>query len=122
MRDGKFTPVDGHDTENLINLLTIARDMNRPVFLHVLTHKGKGYAPAENNPGKFHGIGAFDPATGKTPPKAGVTFSEAFGSELTRLAAEDPRICAITAAMPSARQLNILKRKVWRTPSWSDEP
>ena len=102
-------PIDGHDTENLINLLTIARDMNRPVFLHVMTHKGKGYAPAENNPGKFHGIGAFDPATGKTPPKAGVTFSEAFGSELTRLAAEDPRICAITAAMPSGTGLSVFK-------------
>ena len=102
-------PVDGHDTENLINLLTIARDMNRPVFLHVMTQKGRGYAPAENNPGKFHGIGKFDPATGETAPKTGVTFSEAFGSELTRLAAEDPRICAITAAMPSGTGLSVFK-------------
>ena len=50
-------PVDGHDTENLISLLKIARDMNRPVLLHVVTQKGRGYAPAEAQPGKFHGVG-----------------------------------------------------------------
>lgn len=102
-------PVDGHDTENLISLLKIARDMNRPVLLHVMTQKGRGYAPAENNPGKFHGIGKFDPITGESAPKSGVTFSEVFGQELTRLAANDDRICAITAAMPSGTGLSRFK-------------
>ena len=102
-------PVDGHDTEKLISLLKIARDMNRPVFLHVLTQKGRGYAPAEKNPGKFHGIGKFDPVTGETVSKAGVTFSEAFGEEIVRLAGEDPRVCAITAAMPGGTGLSAFK-------------
>ena len=102
-------PVDGHDTENLISLLKIARDMNRPVLLHVTTQKGRGYAPAESNPGKFHGVGKFDPATGLTAQKKTVTFSEAFGRELTLLAAQDDRICAITAAMPGGTGLSVFK-------------
>ena len=102
-------PVDGHDTENLISLLKIARDMNRPVLLHTVTQKGRGYAPAEANPGKFHGVGKFDPATGLSSIKCGITFSEAFGQELCRLASQDDRICAITAAMPSGTGLTEFK-------------
>ena len=102
-------PVDGHDTENMISLLKIARDMNRPVVLHVMTQKGKGYAPAEINPGKFHGIGKFDPATGESGLKSGATFSDVFGQELVRLAAQDDKICAITAAMPSGTGLSEFK-------------
>ena len=102
-------PVDGHDTENLISLLKIARDMNRPVLLHVMTQKGRGYAPAEKNPGKFHGIGKFDPVTGDSAAKSVVTFSEAFGQELVRLASQDDRICAITAAMPGGTGLSEFK-------------
>ena len=102
-------PVDGHDTENLIDLLQIARDMNRPVLLHVMTKKGKGYAPAENQPDKFHGVGKFDPVTGDSFSKNRVTFSEVFGQELIRLAAQDDRICAITAAMPGGTGLSAFK-------------
>ena len=102
-------PVDGHDTENLISLLKIARDMNRPVLLHVVTQKGRGYAPAEAQPGKFHGVGKFDPVTGEDAPKGKLTFSDAFGQELTRLAAQDDRICAITAAMPGGTGLSVFK-------------
>ena len=102
-------PVDGHDTENLIDLLQIARDMNRPVLLHVLTKKGRGYAPAESQPDKFHGVGKFDPVTGDSFSKNRVTFSEVFGQELTRLAAQDDRICAITAAMPGGTGLSAFK-------------
>ena len=102
-------PVDGHDTENLIGLLKIARDMKRPVLLHVMTQKGRGYAPAERDPGKFHGVGKFDPATGVCSKKANVTFSEVFGQELVRLAANDDKICAITAAMPSGTGLSGFK-------------
>ena len=102
-------PVDGHDTENLISLLKIARDMNRPVLLHVVTQKGRGFAPAENNPGKFHGVGKFDPVTGEGAAHHKVTFSDAFGEELTRLASLDERICAITAAMPGGTGLACFK-------------
>ena len=103
-------PVDGHDTENLISLLTIARDMKRPVLLHVVTQKGRGYVPAEEMPGKFHGIGKFDPVTGEGKQSSLQTFSNAFGEELVRLAAEDQRICAVTAAMPSGTGLSEFKK------------
>lgn len=103
-------PVDGHDTENLISLLKIARDMHRPVLLHVVTQKGRGYAPAEAYPGKFHGVGKFDPVTGEGAAKHALTFSDAFGQELTRLAADDERICAITAAMPGGTGLSAFQK------------
>ena len=98
-------PVDGNDLPNLINLLRLARDMKKPVLVHVLTKKGKGYSHAENNPSKFHGIGKFDPKTGETAPKSGETFSESFGKTMLELAKEDNRICAITAAMPGGTGL-----------------
>lgn len=98
-------PVDGHDTENLIALLRIAKEMRRPVVLHVMTQKGKGYAPSEEHPKLFHGIGKFDPVTGEPVKKAGDTFSDAFGRTMLRLAREDGRICAITAAMPGGTGL-----------------
>lgn len=98
-------PVDGHDLEGLISLLRAARDMNEPVLIHVLTQKGKGYRFAEENPCRFHGVGRFDPATGKTMASGGRVFSDAFGETLTALAAKDPRICAITAAMPGGTGL-----------------
>ena len=104
-------PVDGHDVEGLISLLRIARDMRRPVVLHVMTQKGRGYKPAEEHPKLFHGIGKFDPLTGETTPKTGVTFSEAFGNTLVELAQLDTRICAITAAMPGGTGLLEFKQK-----------
>ncbi len=104
-------PVDGHDTENLISLLRIARDMRRPVVLHVMTQKGRGYAPAEEHPKLFHGIGKFDPQTG-VPLKAPVqTFSDAFGSRMVALADQDSRVCAITAAMPGGTGLLEFKKR-----------
>lgn len=102
-------PVDGHDTENLISLLKSARDMNRPVVVHVITRKGRGYAPAERMPDKYHGVGKFDPVTGEVSQKQGQTFSEAFGKELVNIAAGDDRVCAITAAMPSGTGLSAFK-------------
>ena len=98
-------PVDGSDTESLIEILQTARDLNRPVLIHVLTRKGSGYAPAEEMPAKFHGIGAFDPATGATAGIRKESFSDAFGDEMIRLAKEEPRLCAITAAMPGGTGL-----------------
>lgn len=104
-------PVDGHDVNNLIDLLQIARDMKRPVLLHVLTQKGKGYAHAENEPEKFHGISPFDPTTGSKLNKGGKTFSAAFGETMCALAEKDPRVCAITAAMPGGTGLLQFKEK-----------
>ena len=98
-------PVDGHDTELLIELLQNAKAMQEPVVLHVLTHKGHGYKPAEKNPRKFHGVGKFDPQTGETPSSDKTTFSQAFGETMVSLAQENPHLCAITAAMPSGTGL-----------------
>ncbi len=98
-------PIDGHDTELLIELLQNAKAMKEPVVLHVLTHKGHGYKPAEENPRKFHGIGKFDAETGKTPQSDKLTFSQAFGDTMIQLAQEKTQLCAITAAMPSGTGL-----------------
>ena len=98
-------PVDGHDTENLIALLRIAKDMKRPVLLHVLTKKGCGYEPAALRPEIFHGVGKFDPNTGEINSGNKMTFSAAFGEAALRLAERDPRVCAITAAMPTGTGL-----------------
>ena len=98
-------PVDGHDLPELIALLRSAKELNRPVLIHVLTRKGYGYPFAEENPAKFHGIGKFDPETGGTLKKSGITFSDTFGNTVTELAGEDPRVCAITAAMPGGTGL-----------------
>ncbi len=104
-------PVDGHDTENLIELLRIAKDMNRPVLLHVVTQKGKGYAPAQQEPRLYHGIGQFDPVTGKPLKSSAESFSDVFGATMCQLAAENDRVCAITAAMPSGTGLLPFKEK-----------
>ena len=104
-------PVDGNDLHTLLSLLRLAKGMNRPVLLHVMTKKGKGYSYAEANPSKFHGIGKFDPSTGETASKSGATFSDQFGETMTELADEDPRVCAITAAMPGGTGLLGFKKK-----------
>lgn len=91
-------PVDGHDLTQLTNTLEWAKEMRQPVLVHVRTQKGHGYAPAEREPWRFHGIGPFDAATGRAPD-AKESFSSVFGKALTELAVEDPRVCAITAAM-----------------------
>ena len=98
-------PVDGNDLQGMIGLLRLAKDMNRPVLIHVLTQKGKGYAPAETNPAKFHGVGKFDPATGESLKVKKPSFSDAFGEAMLELAKENDRVCAITAAMPDGTGL-----------------
>ena len=92
-------PINGHDVASVTEALKRAKEQRCPVLLHVHTVKGMGYRFAEENPGKFHGIGAFDPKTGELLQKSGETFSNVFGQELTALAQEDQRICAVTAAM-----------------------
>ncbi len=104
-------PVDGHDTEKLIMLLQTAKEMNRPVVLHVVTQKGRGYAPAEEHPKLFHGIGKFDPVTGDTAAKSAGSFSETFGETILSLAQKNKNICAITAAMPGGTGLLEFKKQ-----------
>ena len=92
-------PIDGHDLDRLVHVLEWARELRCPVVVHVKTVKGKGYSFAEQNPDKFHGIGPFDPETGLLKKKGGDDFSAVFGRTLAACAAEDGRVCAITAAM-----------------------
>lgn len=99
-------PVDGHDVKRLTRLLRYARDLKGPVLLHVRTVKGKGYTPAERNPDQFHGVGRFCVETGEVLKGSGTNFSAAFGQALCKMAEEDPRLCAITAAMQGGTGLN----------------
>ena len=103
-------PVDGHDLTQLTATLEWAKEMKRPVLVHVRTQKGRGYAPAEREPGRFHGVGLFDAKSGAIPP-AKESFSSVFGAALTELAAEDPRVCAITAAMEDGTGLTPFARR-----------
>ena len=98
-------PVDGHDMPEMIRLLKTAREMEKPVLVHVITQKGRGYEPAEAEPSKFHGVGKFDPADGRSLGAKKTTYSDVFGQTMMELAKEDPRVCAITAAMPGGTGL-----------------
>ena len=98
-------PVDGHDLPELIDLLRVARDFKSPVLIHVITKKGYGYTPAEQNPSRFHGIGKFDFITGESFSGNTETYSDVFGNTMLELGRENPRVCAITAAMPSGTGL-----------------
>ena len=100
-------PIDGHDLPGLIEVFTNAREFDGPLLIHVMTTKGKGYQPAEDTPDKFHGVGAFDLSTGKAPAKSStISYTEVFGRTLVDLAKEDPKVVAITAAMPDGTGLN----------------
>ncbi len=104
-------PADGHDLPGLISLLRSARDLKAPVLVHVVTKKGNGYTFAENDPAKFHGIGKFDPETGKKLAAKTKTFSDSFGETMVSLAREENRLCAITAAMPGGTGLLTFQRQ-----------
>jgi 1-deoxy-D-xylulose-5-phosphate synthase len=93
-------PIDGHDLEMLVSTLRNMKAMNGPLFLHVVTQKGKGYVPAEDDPCGYHGVAPFDPAAGKLESAPGApSYSQVFGDWLCDLAAHDPRLVAITPAM-----------------------
>ena len=98
-------PADGHDLPNLISLLTAAKELREPVVVHVVTKKGRGYPFAEADPAKFHGIGKFDPMTGKKLGAKVVTYSDSFGETMLSLAEKNEKVCAITAAMPGGTGL-----------------
>lgn len=98
-------PVDGHDLNEVRDLLCLAKKMKKPVLIHAMTQKGKGCAYAEQQPDAYHGVSKFDAATGKSAAAEKETFSSVFGQTLCALAAEDKRVCAITAAMPTGTGL-----------------
>ena len=94
-------PIDGHDIPTLIKTLRNLRALEGPQFLHIVTKKGKGYEPAEQNPCSYHGVGAFDPCTGKSLQKSasGPTFTRVFGDWICDMAERDERLIGITPAM-----------------------
>ncbi|MBQ2218429.1 MAG: 1-deoxy-D-xylulose-5-phosphate synthase [Firmicutes bacterium] len=107
-----YGPVDGHDIDAMTMVLQSAKEQQRPVFIHVITKKGKGFIPAEKNPSKFHGIGPFDPSMAISADSPSTdTYSALFGATLAEEAAEDDRIVAITAAMTDATGLSVMKEK-----------
>ena len=104
-------PVDGHDLPALMRALQAAKELDRPVLVHVETVKGQGYTPAVENPDRFHGIGTFDVKTGESTAKASPNFSTVAGDQLCKLAAEDQRICVTTAAMTGGTGLSTFARQ-----------
>ena len=92
-------PVDGHNIRHMIKTLRTAKKVQGPVIVHVLTNKGKGYAPAINDPSKFHGTSAFDLNTGKAKKENTGTYSDVFSETIVEMAAENKKIAAVTAAM-----------------------
>ena len=108
-----FGPIDGHDVEKLCDTLKFVRGLTGPRVVHVLTEKGKGFALAEANKEKWHGLAAYDPVTGEARKKASgpPTWTQVFGEGVTALAAELPDFVVITAAMPSGTGTNIFEKK-----------
>ena len=100
-----FGPIDGHDIPLLIRTFEFLKTQNEPVILHILTKKGKGYAPAIAKPDKFHGLGKYQAETGETALGVSPTYSEIFGKTLTGFAEHNRKIVAITAAMPNGTGL-----------------
>src|ERR1700690_67367 len=101
-----FGPIDGHDIGTLIKTFEFLKKQDRPVLLHVLTQKGKGFEPAMQKQKKFHGLGPYDPETGETKPLSRHTCSEVFADTLVKLANYNPKVVAITAAMPNGTGLD----------------
>ena len=106
-------PLDGHNISLLQDVFNNVREMDGPLLIHVHTMKGRGYAPAEKNPGKFHGVGKFDLATGECAKKAAgaPSYTSVFSQALLDLAEKRPELVAITAAMPSGTGLSAFKEK-----------
>jgi len=104
-----FGPIDGHNIPLLVETFKFLKAENRPVLLHVLTQKGRGYQPALDGQKKFHGLGPYDPETGETKPAGQLTFAEVFATTLSQLANQDEHIVAVTAAMPSGTGLDLFR-------------
>src|SRR6202034_3082912 len=95
-----YGPLDGHNLPLLIETFKFLKQQNKPVLLHAITQKGRGFQPALEKQKKFHGLGPYDPETGETKPTGQKTYSEIFAESLTKLATMDERGVAITAGMP----------------------
>lgn len=98
-------PIDGHNIEAMTEVFKIAKDFDGPVIIHTITQKGKGYALAEKSPSKYHGVSPFDLESGEPKVSHKNSYSKAFGESLAKIAREDKRIVAITAAMPEGTGL-----------------
>ncbi len=99
-------PLDGHDINTLISTFRDISDLRGPVLIHVLTRKGKGYPPAEENPSVFHGVGPFDVRTGSPKKASKPTYTGIFSKTLVEIAERNPKVVAITAAMPEGTGLS----------------
>ena len=104
-------PVDGHNLEKLEDILKISKDQEGPILIHVLTKKGKGYKPAENNPDKFHSTSKFNKDTGEKLAKGKIDYSKVFGDKLVEIAKENKKVVAITAAMADGTGLTEFAKK-----------
>ena len=106
-----YGPIDGHDIPLLVRTFEFLKTQHEPVLLHILTQKGKGYAPALEKPDKFHGLGRFKQSTGETAPAQLATFSELLGKTLSKFADSNKKITAITGAMPTGTGLSYFAAK-----------
>ncbi|MBP9127420.1 MAG: 1-deoxy-D-xylulose-5-phosphate synthase, partial [Elusimicrobia bacterium] len=111
---GYLGPIDGHNLPQLIEVLKAIQQLKGPHVLHVVTKKGRGYEPAESDPIKYHGVTRFNPETGEMvkAPGGPPTYTQVFGRTLVRLAEEDPKIVAITAAMPEGTGLDLFRKEI----------
>jgi len=106
-----FGPIDGHNLPLLIETFKFLKQQNRPVVLHAITQKGRGFQPAIEGQKKFHGLGPYHPETGETKPAAQKTYSEIFAEALSGLADGNDKVVAITAAMPNGTALDLFRPK-----------
>ncbi len=104
-------PIDGHDMGLLVKTLRDVKELNGPVLVHVLTKKGKGYPPAEEQPSKFHGVGPFDARTGEVQKSSSVSYTKVFSEALLEIAGKNRKVLAITAAMPGGTGLSAFQEK-----------
>ena len=104
-----YGPVDGHNLPMLIETFKFLKQLNKPVVLHAITQKGRGFSPALESVKKFHGLGPYDPETGETKPAGQKTYSEIFAESLTKLANSNNKVVAITAAMPNGTALDLFR-------------
>src|ERR1700749_4728642 len=104
-----YGPLDGHNIGLLIEPFQFLKTQERPVLLHAIHQKGRGFQPALDKQKKFHGLGPYDPDTGETPPAGQRTYSEVFAETLVKLADKDPKVVAITAAMPNGTALDLFR-------------
>ena len=103
-------PIDGHDIKEMVRVLNALKRLNEPVVMHVVTQKGRGYVPAEQNPSAFHGVGSFDIATGESLASKSLTYTSVFSKTICRLGKVHPDVVTICAAMPDGTGLTAFKK------------